>query len=320
MRGMPPGLWRLGGGQSPRRFPTLLERGERRGARGWGAPKCACTSPKSPPISPGRGSTGRPGNGCQGCPASLAPDALIRELRRAPRRDGAAPGDAGGEKQPQKPPPGDTEARGRDAAVLCLGDPSPPRPLAHLSTCSRSSPGLCLILFCASTLSISAALSPLMETMTSPGRRSPAAAFPCSITSEEKGDTGTKPPGSEPPSSGAAALRPSCASVAKVTTLQGRPRPQIHPKSTQIWPQIPFTHSLPSPLVLPKQHQPHFGVQRTRTDGPPPAPTQPVWGRRPFPQSANPRGGQTGSCSSRAAPLSTRPAPQPGGELLPWRR
>lgn len=135
-----------------------------------------------------------------------------------------------------------------------------------------------------------------------------------------EGDTGTKPPGSEPPSSGAAAPRPSCASVAKVTALQGWPRPQIHPKSTQIRPQIPFTHSLPSPLDFPKQHQPRCGVQRTRTDGPPAAPTQPVWGRRPFPQSANPRGGQTGSCSSRAAPLSTRPAPQPGGELLPWRR
>lgn len=63
-----------------------------------------------------------------------------------------------------------------------------PQRSTHLSTCSRSCPGLCLILVCASTLSISAALSPLMVTMMSPGRRSPAAAFPCSITSMGHGD------------------------------------------------------------------------------------------------------------------------------------
>lgn len=292
------------------------------GARGRGAPKCARTPPKSPSISPGRGSTGRPGNGCQGCPASLAPDALIREQRRAPRRDGAAPGDAGGEKQPQNPPPGDTEARGGDAAVLCLGDPSPPRPLAHLSTCSRSSPGLCLILFCASTLSISAALSPLMETMTSPGRRSPAAAFPCSITSEEKGTRGQSHRDQSHRAAGQRLRAPRAPPRPRSPHSRAGPGPESTPNPPKSGPKslLPTASFYPWPSQ--NGASPTVGYKGRGQTGPPtpPAPTHPVWGRRPFPQSANPRGGQTGSCSSRAAPLSTRPAPRPGGELLPWRR
>lgn len=206
--------------------------------------------------------------------------------------------------------------------MLCLGDPSPPRPLAHLSTCSRSSPGLCLILFCASTLSISAALSPLMETMTSPGRRSPAAAFPCSITSEEKGTRGQSHRDQSHRAAGQRLRAPRAPPWPRSPLSRASPSPKSTPNPPKSGPKslLPTASFYPWPSQ--NGASPTVGYKGRGQTGPPtpPAPTHPVWGRRPFPQSANPRGGQTGSCSSRAAPLSTRPAPRPGGELLPWRR
>lgn len=152
-------------------------------ARGGGSPR--------PPTG-----TSQPGNGCQGCLASLAPDSLITEPGQAPA-EMAQPRESLEGKNNQKntrgwgsSPRGD---RTGDPGVRAATTRPTTHPSTHLSTCSWSCPRLCLILFCASTLSISAALSPLMVTMTSPGRRSPAAAFPCSVTSKEKGTWGTSP-------------------------------------------------------------------------------------------------------------------------------
>lgn len=185
----------------------------------------------------------------------------------------------------------------------------------HLSTCSRSCPGLCLILFCASTLSISAALSPLMVTMTSPGRRSPAAAFPCSVTSVEKGrwdGPGDPPPvqcsipGAAPaPQAHPAGMLPP-AGISRAPTEQCQPLCQEGTTALE---------TTPRNLAEPSPAQPSPGAR----GAPPAAITRPG----PFPQSRIPQGQQTGSSprSSPARPAPQRPSPARGtrGGLLPWR-